>query len=123
MEASGLGGGEAGGGAGGGFDWSIIAKMLGGGESAKQETAAVGIKDPSVNLEPNNFIKALVDSIKSKVTQTQQSPQGSPGEILKQAFATNKLQAPPVEQSVVQPMEQQQFDQYGNLIKKKAFLS
>ncbi len=138
MDAGSMGGMGGAGGAGGSgnMDFSQLAKMFGGGGDKKKKSIFpedIKAAQTSVDTAPNQFLQSLVSSIKAREAQQAAQPlQGNPGEVLKQAFAANKLQAAPVAQVVeqpIQPIQQpaplnpQELDQFGNPIQKRMFLS
>lgn len=137
MDMSSMGGAGGAGGAGGGssFDMSKLQGLFGGGEKKKKSIFPDDLKavQPVVDATPNQFLQSLVSSIKARDAQQAAQPlQGNPGEVLKQAFAANKLQSAPVAQVVeqpIQPMQQpaplnpQEFDEFGNPIQKRMLLS
>jgi len=137
MDAGSMGGMGGAGGAGGSgsMDFSQLAKMFGGGEDKKKKSIFpedLKAVQPVVSTAPNEFLQSLVASIKNREAQNTQPLQGNPGEVLKQAFAANKLQSAPAAQVVeqpIQPMQQpaplnpQELDQFGNPIQKRMLLS
>ncbi len=125
----GMGGAGGAGGAGGGTDWSQIAKLFGGGGDKKKKSIfPEDIQKQTVNTS-NPFLESLVATIKDKQAEKAAS---DPGQILKQAFAANKLQAAPAPQIVdqpIQPMQQpaplnpQELDEFGNPIQRRMLFS
>lgn len=130
MDAGNMGGMGGAGGAGGGTDWSQISKLFSGGKEKKKKSIfPEDIRAQGINDSRNPFLESLVATIKEKQAE---KAAGNPGQILKQAFAANKLQAAPAAEIVdqpIQPMQQpaplnpQEFDEFGNPIQKRMLLS
>lgn len=117
---------------------AAASKMFGGDkkkdeEKKKKSIFPQDIQKQGTNPASNPFLESLVSSIKENQAKKEQlAAQGNPGEVLKQAFAANKLQAAPAANIVdqpIQPMQQpaplnpQELDEFGNPIQKRMLFS